>query len=222
MLVHGGFWKWPYNRWVMWLLQRDLARRGWGSFNVEYRRLGRFGGGGGWPQTFDDVRHSIELLTSGRGPAAVDPARVVVVGHSAGGHLALVAAGRIASSGGRPPALVVSMAGPTDLERLWTNGSVPVDELTSDAPQSERWQLTSPMHALPVGVPVLCVHGDADTTVPPHNSAEFVAAAREAGDEADLVIVAGENHRDPLRPGSQIWKAVVTHVAGRHGPLTQV
>ena len=51
VLLHGGSWSWPYNRWVMWLLARDVTRRGWGLFNVDYRRVGRFGGGGGWPET---------------------------------------------------------------------------------------------------------------------------------------------------------------------------
>lgn len=223
VLVHGGFWRWPYNRWVMCLLQRDLTRRGWGSFNIDYRRLGRFGGGGGWPQTFDDVRAGIDLMTSGNGPTTVDPRCVFVVGHSAGAQLALVAAAQLeAAHDTVAPSMVISMSGPTDLERLLQNGSEPVAELTRDAPVDDRWVLTSPMHMLPIGVRTRCVHGAADTTVSPDSSRRFAAAAAAAGDDSDVVIVADEAHRDALLPSSSIWETVVTIIAAAAVPETQV
>ena len=96
MLVHGGFWTWPYGRWLMWRLARDVRRRTWSSFVVSYRRLGRFGGGGGWPATFTDVRDAVDRLD---GELARQDLRlpVVVVGHSAGGHLALWCARNVRS-----------------------------------------------------------------------------------------------------------------------------
>ncbi len=208
VLVHGGFWRWPYNRWLMLLLERDLAQRGWGTFNIGYRRLGRFGGGGGWPATFDDVRNAIDAVSTHEATAARP---VVVVGHSAGGQLALVAA----ASAEHRPALVVAMSAPTDLERLWNNGSEPVDALTLDAPEASRWALTSPFHLLPLGVPVLCMHGAADTTVRSESSTRFIAAATVAGDDAEVCIVAGNTHRDALRPSSLLWKRTVTSIAER-------
>lgn len=51
VLIHGGFWSWPYNRWLMWLLERDLRRRDWATFNIGYRRLGRCDGGADRPRT---------------------------------------------------------------------------------------------------------------------------------------------------------------------------
>lgn len=216
VLIHGGSWRWPYNRWVMSLLARDARRRGWAVFNVEYRRLGRFGGGGGWPETFDDARAAIETMTNDTASLGIDTDRVVVVGHSAGGHLALVGS---ATASARP-ALVVSMAGPTDLERLWSNGSQPVIDLTEDAPAPTRWSVTSPIHMLPVGSPVLCVHGEADTTVHPMHSTVFVEAARSAGDVAEVVLATGESHKDALKPTSAIWASVADVIVQRVDPAT--
>lgn len=211
VLIHGGSWSWPYNRWVMWLLARDVTRRGWGVFNVEYRRLGRFGGGGGWPETFDDVRTAIELMTTGASQLGIDPRRVVVVGHSAGGHLALVGSATASTR----PALVVSMSGPTDLERLWANDSQPVRELVARAPELTRWSITSPIHMVPLDVPMVCVHGEADTTVHPRHSTAFVEAARSAGDAAEAVLVPGETHKDALNPTSATWAAVAGAISER-------
>lgn len=207
VFVHGGSWAMPYNRWVMGLLVRDARRRGWATFNVEYRKLGRFGGGGGWPQTFDDVRNAIELITEGtHGRAdAIDPARVVVVGHSAGAHLALCAVG---TGTLRSPAPVVSMAGPTDLEQISANGSATVDALVANAPEGDRWKLTSPVEMLPFRVPVVCVHGAADTTVYPWNSKRLADLGA-----ADAIFVPDETHVDALKPTSATWAAVTKVVS---------
>ncbi len=218
VLLHGGSWSWPYNRWVMWPLARDAARRGWGVFNVDYRRVGRLGGGGGWPETFDDARTAIELITNDTSKLGIDADRVVVVGHSAGGHLALVGS----ATADTPPALVVSMSGPTDLERLWSSGSQPVRDLTAGAPEPTRWSITSPIHMLPLEVPTVCVHGDADTTVHPRHTTAFIEAARSAGDVAEAVLVPGETHKDALRPTSGIWAAVTDAISERFESNIQV
>ena len=93
MLLHGGYWQPQYGKLVCRPLARDLARRGYAAWNLEYRRLGTGrGGGGGWPMTFADVADGIDLLADL--PAPLDLSRVTVVGHSAGGQLALWAAAR--------------------------------------------------------------------------------------------------------------------------------
>ncbi|HEY8858117.1 MAG TPA: alpha/beta hydrolase, partial [Gaiellales bacterium] len=89
VVLHGGFWRERYDRTLMEPLCADLAESGWAAWNLEYRRVG---GGGGWPATFDDVAAGIDHLAAVAAP--LDRARVVTIGHSAGGHLALWAASR--------------------------------------------------------------------------------------------------------------------------------
>ena len=95
-------------------LCRDLVARGWAAWNLEYRRLGR-NSGGGWPNTFDDLGAGIDHLRVLQAP--LDLTRVVTIGHSAGGHLAALAATREGPS--VQVTGVVSQAGVLDLERAW-------------------------------------------------------------------------------------------------------
>src|SRR4051794_30693792 len=90
VLVHGGFWRSRYTLSLMRPLAEDVVRRGWAAYNVEYRRLGPLSRGG-VPQTLDDVAAAIDAIAT---QPELDATRVVAIGHSAGGHLALWAAGR--------------------------------------------------------------------------------------------------------------------------------
>ena len=103
VLIHGGFWRQRYGRELEGGIARDLVARGWAVWNIEYRRLG---GGGGWPETFDDVEAAIGALP-------VEASRVVAIGHSAGGQLAVWARGA-----GRSWTRAVSQAGALDLDEL--------------------------------------------------------------------------------------------------------
>jgi acetyl esterase/lipase len=89
VVIHGGSWQARHGKIVMRGLVGDLVRRGWAAWNIEYRPLGN---GGGWPATFEDVAAAIDHLRQLDAP--LDLTRVCVLGHSAGGHLALWAAGR--------------------------------------------------------------------------------------------------------------------------------
>lgn len=193
----------------MLLVGRDARRRGWNTYNVKYRRLGRFGGGGGWPATFTDVTAALDTLVdhlhSGKlGSATSIDRRVVVAGHSAGGHLALwLAAERSTRLTG-----VVSMGGPTDLETSAANpANVAVIALVEDAPAAERWALTSPLARLPTGTTTCLVHGGDDTIVAPASARHYAACAIEAGDSVELHVIEGEKHRDALNPKSGQWLA---------------
>ena len=101
VLIHGGFWRQAYGKDLMVPLARDAVIRGYATANVEYRRVG---GAGGWPTTFEDVGAAVDALADADAPLDLD--RLVVVGHSAGGHLAAwvgVAAERPGRRGrGRP------------------------------------------------------------------------------------------------------------------------
>src|ERR1700677_1310495 len=95
VVVHGGFWRARYDLSLGRPLAADLAARGYAAWNLEYRRSG---GGGGWPTTFEDVAAGIDLLAA----LPVETSRVVAVGHSAGGHLGVWAAGRAGLPAGAP------------------------------------------------------------------------------------------------------------------------
>jgi len=210
VVLHGGFWKAQYGRKLMRPLCADLAARGWAAFNVEYRRLGRLSGGG-FPRTLDDVAAAVDHLADLR-VQNVDLARVVAIGHSAGGHLAAWLAtrddARVTVSG------VVSQAGVVDLRlgaELGLSSGV-VHRFIGGVPAAvpERYAAASPAERLPLGVPLLLTHGGRDEIVPPVMSERFAAAARACGDRVDLVIEPDEDHFGHLDPGSALWRAVTS------------
>jgi dipeptidyl aminopeptidase/acylaminoacyl peptidase len=205
VLIHGGFWRQRYGRELEGGIARDLVARGWAVWNIEYRRLG---GGGGWPATFEDVASAIRALP-------VDASRVVAIGHSAGGHLAVWAAAE-----GLVDA-AVSQAGALDLEalsRLGTSDNV-VNQLLGGTPEEvpHRYAEASPRRRLPIGVPLQLVHGERDDDVPVHISREFAAAATAAGDDCELVVIDDESHYEHLEPGSRCWAATTSWLERDHG-----
>jgi acetyl esterase/lipase len=186
VVIHGGFWRSRYDRTLMDAVCADLATRGWAAWNLEYRRIGA-GGNGGWPATFDDVSAGIDQLA--RLDAPIDIGRVVTIGHSAGGHLALWAATRAESQ----VALyaVVGQAAVTDLGQASRVGlsDGAVDELLGGGPGEvpERYAAAS---------------------VPVTFSLEFRAAAAAAGDPCDLVVAEHDGHFEHIDPASAAWATV--------------
>ena len=213
VVLHGGFWREPWDRSLVDGLCEDLARAGWAAWNVEYRRLPR----GGWPGTFEDVAAAVDALAGAAAPHALDLRHVVSIGHSAGGHLALWAAARprlpAGTPGAAPSVLVthaVSQAGVADLweaERLGLGRSA-VRELLG-ASWRERLPVASPAELLPLGVPQLLVHGTDDPDVPLSLAERYANAARAAGDDVRLVVEPG-GHFEHLVPGSTAWARVRT------------
>jgi dipeptidyl aminopeptidase/acylaminoacyl peptidase len=205
VVIHGGFWKARYGRRLMHKVCADLAVRGWAAWNLEYRRLGAFNGGG-YPATLDDVAAGIDALAEVEG---LDTQRVVAIGHSAGGHLAAWAATREAPR--VPLTGVVVQAGVVDLrmasERRLSNGVV--HRFLGGEPDRvpERYAAASPAERLPLEVPVLVTHGGQDGNVPPEMSERFAAAARKAGDEIEFVLLDGEDHFGHIQPGNPLWSA---------------
>jgi acetyl esterase/lipase len=219
-VVHGGYWRARRSRRYARPLCADLARRGWAAWNLEYRRVGR-GQGGGWPATFADVAAGIDHLQ--RVDAELDLETVAAIGHSAGGHLALWAATRTRSPTGSPGARprvpvtagVAALAAVSDLEAspfLCRPGGA-VFDLMSSAPgevADDRFELANPIRRLPLGIPILLVHGEADRTIPVERSREFGAAARRAGDEVTLVELPGAGHRAVVDPRGAAWAETVS------------
>jgi len=208
VVVHGGFWRERFGLELGRPLAADLAAAGYAVWNVEYRRVG---GDGGWPATFDDVAAAVDLLADRPLPLH----RVVAVGHSAGGHLAAWLAARPGlppDAPGAAPAVrlhgVVSQAGVLDLvdaERRGV-GNGAVADLLGGGPDDvpDRYALASPVARLPLGLPVVCVHGTEDVNVPIRQSERFVAAA---GDGAELVPLPGVEHFAVIDPTTDAWRA---------------
>ena len=225
VVVHGGFWQAQYTAGLGASLALDLARRGWAAWNLEYRRLGD---GGGWPATFDDVAAGIDVLaTPGLASAALDLTRVVAVGHSAGGHLAVWAASRAGlpavAPGASPRVRVrgaVSQAGVLDLVRAAETslGGTAAADLMGGSPGEVpgRYALASPIARVPIGVPVRCVHSPDDGIVPMEQSRRYVDAAVQRGDDATLVRTTGD-HFALVTVGSPAWSATVAQLPGLIG-----
>jgi acetyl esterase/lipase len=223
VVLHGGFWRGIWNLRLTEKVSADLAVRGWAAWNVEYRRTGRLGGGG-WPNTFLDVSAAIDHTATMAKEHDLDVDRLVTVGHSAGGHLALWAAARARLPEGAPGAdpavpvrLAVGMAPVPDLVRaheLGVGGQA-VARLLGGAPDvvPGRYELASPAARLPFGVPQVLVHGTDDGAVPLSLSREYREAATAAGDEVELVAVPDEGHMACLDTQSKAWHHAADAVA---------
>jgi acetyl esterase/lipase len=216
VIIHGGFWRAQYDLSLGRPLAADLAARGYTVWNLEYRRVGD---GGGWPATLQDVADGIDHLATLTTDPGIDVSKVVAVGHSAGGQLAVWAAGRSALPAGAPGAgpqvqltSVVSQAGVVDLAvaaNTGVGGSAESDFLGgSPAAVPERYAIADPIQRLPISAPVLCVHSKGDQNVPYSQSTAYVAAATKAGDPAALHEVSGD-HFTLIDPTSQAWAVVV-------------
>ena len=216
VLIHGGGWAERWTRDLMDGLAVDLARRGYASWNVEYRRVGSTGG---WPQTFDDVASAIGALAHIPQSDMLDLSRVAFVGHSAGAQLALWAAARTRpSSSPAPqairPSLVISLAGVTHMAEAahrGLGGEDVVTPLLGGAPDKfpERYEATSPDLLLPLGVPQLLVQGREDSLTDLIDlNALYFAKARSAGDQVELLELSDADHFTIIDPSSKNWYAV--------------
>lgn len=218
VLLHGGFWRHEWGRDLMDGLALDLTRRGFATWNVEYRRLGPTGGG--WPATRDDVVRAVTALTD-HAAEGVRVDRVVLLGHSAGAQLALRAAAELAE-GGQRPALVVAISGLLDLERAARDGVGwgSVEAFMSGSPDRvpHRYRDATPIANVPLGVPQLLAHGTADEHVPAAQSESYRDRAGAAGDAVELVHLAGADHFVVIDPTSDAWTATVDAVERRLAP----
>ncbi|GAA1437608.1 alpha/beta hydrolase [Microlunatus lacustris] len=229
VVVHGGFWRDAYDASLARPLAADLTPRGWAALVVEYRRVGRSrtDGGGGWPQTLLDVAAALDGLAGPGQELAggrLDLDRVVALGHSAGGQLAGWLAARPGLPAGVPgaqPAVrlsgVVSQAGVLDLAAAAREGvgGRAVPDLMGGGPDERAadYRLASPAARLPLGVPSVCVHGTDDSDVPHRQSADFVAAARAAGDRSELHSFPGD-HLAPITVGTPAWALCTDALTG--------
>jgi acetyl esterase/lipase len=215
VLLHGGYWQARYSKRLMRLQAADLVRHGIAVWNVEYRRIGI---GGGWPATLEDVAIAIDRLAELDAPLELEDG-VLAIGHSAGGMLALWAAARgglpAGAPGAQPRVAVTRVVAQAAVLNMTRTAEVaeggPVCELLGGMPDEvpDRYDLADPMRRIPLAVPALLVHGDADETVPVKRSRQYYEAAREAGADVRLVEIPGGGHRGHIDTRTRDW-AVVT------------
>jgi acetyl esterase/lipase len=215
IVVHGGCWQAPWAFDQVRSLARALTAEGWATWSLEYRRIGDEGGG--WPGTLEDVARGADHLREAAKDHPLDLDRVVALGHSAGGQLALWLAARPRMHEGSLPGPlrlrgVVSLAGITDLRAAAAGGVCgdAIPQLLGGPPQDHAVRLreSSPIELLPLGVPVHLVCGARDAIVPIDQARAYEAAAKKAGDTVRLEVVEGAGHFELVNPDSSAWPAV--------------
>ena len=183
---------------------------------MEYRRVGS---GGGYPRTFEDVANAVDALPT-------DLAHhVVVVGHSAGGHLAAWAAERTASTPGGasrvPLAGVVSLSGLLDLTAAAQSpeSGSPVQQLMGGSPAQEpdRYARADPALLVPAPCPVVACQAEDEHVIPTDQASRYLAASRAAGGQASYVALPGDHLAliDPGAPSFPILRRLVGQAARR-------
>lgn len=207
VVVHGGFWRKQYDREHAFPEARAFAAAGFHVVVAEYRRAGM--PGGGVPGTLDDVR---DLLASVAAQGDL-PKPLVLVGHSAGGHLVTWTAAQPWAVE-RGIAGVVSLAGVVDLgasDRLHL-GSDAAREFVGTGPGTPAWTSADPMSTLPPKVPVRLVNGADDDTVPPEVADAYVREATAAGGDVTVQVVPGTDHMAVIDPTDAAFGAVLSAV----------
>lgn len=221
MLIHGGFWRNRYSLDHLEHLSAALSAQEMVIWNIEYRRVGDVGGG--WPGTFHDAVAAAEMLFRRAGEWGVDPDRILVMGHSAGGHLASwlgCMANVPETSQVRADPLpwrgVVTLAGVLDLVEAWVQhlSDHAVVDLLGGAPpeQPSRYRNGSPQALVPSPIPHTLLHARQDKLVPVGISERWHKANLEAGGHSRLEVVQRANHFSLIDPRSSAWPRVLAAV----------
>lgn len=220
VLIHGGCWSHGFDlRYLSYLAEAITREFDVATWNVEYRRLGE--PGGAWPGTIVDAAQAVDHLRTLAPIHKLDPDRVIAVGHSAGGQLALWLASRLRlkpnSAVFRPQPLalrgVVGLSAITDLVEFGDGpGScnAAVDDLMGGTPtqQLARYSQVSPRALLPLGVPQWLIQGGRDAIVPADGVRAYAEAARREGDAVELRVIPDAGHFEPVLPTGAAWDAL--------------
>jgi acetyl esterase/lipase len=199
--LHGGYWRAKYDLEYMGHLCAALTAQGVTTANVEYRRVGN--AGGGWPGTFADVRSAYQYVVQNAGRYGIDAKRVMAVGHSAGGQLALCLAAH------EEVRAAVSLAGVVDLQRAYelqlSNDAVA--EFLGGTPKevADHYREADPMR-LAIKPRQYLLHGLKDQDVPPELSQNYARA--KTNEDVHLTMIERAAHFELVDPRSGAWRDV--------------
>jgi acetyl esterase/lipase len=243
VVLHGGAWRAPYDRRHISPFAAFLAGRGFAVASVEYRRgaapaeggaasgesagAGAEGGlAGRWPDTFDDVAAALDALPGLAREALpqADSRRIVVTGHSAGGHLALwVAARHLLPADApwrtdRPAPLrgVVGLAPIADFtvaDALDVCGGAARQLLGGKEAFAERRSYADPALLLPTGIATTLVQGRTDLDVPQAVAEAYADAAARAGEVVGLTLLEDVGHFPLIDPAADACAVVAEEIA---------
>ena len=205
--IHGGFWRAKYSLDHAGHLCAALAGKGVATANLEYRRIGNEGGA--WPATFEDIRSAYQFLAQHAPEEHLDPRRIGVMGHSAGGQLGLCLAAH------EPDITrVVSLAGVVDLEHAYQLhlGNDAVVEFLRGTPAEvpDHYREANPMQLPIPRARQSLIHGSSDEDVPVAFSRDYFATKQRLSPKEDvhLLEISGAGHMDLIDPRSTAWKTV--------------
>lgn len=207
--IHGGYWRAKYNLDHAGHLCAALCAKGLATANLEYRRVGN--DGGAWPGTFADIRSAYQFLLQNARRHNLDSGRIVVMGHSAGGQLALCLAAHEPSV-----TRVVSLAGVVDLQRAYllhlSNDAVVEFLRGTPSEVPDHYREADPMQLSIPQARQWLIHGSADDVVPPNFSRDYVSAKQKRSgkekEDAHLLEIGGAGHFDVIDPRSPAWKGI--------------
>ncbi len=205
MNIHGGFWRAAYDLTHAGHLCTAMTKAGIATFNIEYRRVGD--PGGSWPGTFEDIRNAYAHLQQNAAAMGCDPARLAVMGHSAGGHLAVCLAGH-----DRTVTRVVSLAGVLDLLKaceLHLSNNAVVEFLGGTPEQMpDHYKEASPFE-LPMKAKQVVIAGSKDDVVPPDFSSRYAAEKKKRGETVEFVEIHDAGHFDVIDPRTKAFQMVL-------------
>lgn len=220
VLIHGGSWQAQIGADSFVALSRRLAERGLAVYNVEYRRVGS---GGGWPTTFSDVAAALDYVPRIQDEVEeINTTNAVVVGHSAGGQLAMWSGTRnklnsneIGSNPAFRPTAVVSLAGPLDMIEAVKRGDDRIVRALGGTPSQvpDRYTSVDPIQNVDPGTPVVAMVGTDDRVVPAVLSKNYVDAVRKAGGRATTVLLPGINHVTIVDPSAATFPQVIETIS---------
>jgi len=228
VLIHGGFWRAQYDLEHIEPLAEAIVKEGFAVWNIEYNRVGHHGGA--WPGTMTDCADAVDYIHDLAKRYPVDVSRVIAMGHSAGGHLALWLGPRKrlpensplrTSDQPFPLKGIIALAPVTHLEmmysihyweeKLFQSNDNPTMALMGGRPDryKERYEQASPFHLLPIAIPTVLLHGKLDTNVPHYLSKLYEQEANRRGANVKLKSFPTLEHFALIHPYSEAWPTLL-------------